>query len=205
MAFEVPFVSQPAEFALPAELSRGNESVDGQVVFVALIDAEGNLIENILLGSTHQLLEPIAATALANSAFSPGRMLRRPIEAHVAISFLFNTEEPRIECFDVENLTTRRVRGRRLQSNVYGVDELDQPPALLHNVAPVSDGEGSVKLEYFIGTDGSVRMPTVVEPDFNGLGPAVQSALSQWKFAPPRRNGEPVIALVRQTFHFGGK
>ncbi|EDY83886.1 hypothetical protein VDG1235_3513 [Verrucomicrobiia bacterium DG1235] len=62
--------------------------------------------------------------------------------------------------------------------------------------------------EFYIDTDGNVRIPTLREADDEvdeRLLIIAQEALLQWKFEPPRRNGVPVVARTALPFRFKKK
>ena len=59
-------------------------------------------------------------------------------------------------------------------------------------------------MQYFIDQDGRVRLAAPVASDNDPFAQAISEAMRQWRFTVPRREGQPVIALVRQTFTLRG-
>jgi TonB family protein len=87
--------------------------------------------------------------------------------------------------------------------------EYDRPPKLLSGRAPVASGAlarkgywGYTEIEFTVRADGSTdqfRFMNTTAPEF-----AREAALAvqKWKFAPARKNGQPVPVKVRLPFTF---
>jgi len=49
------------------------------------------------------------------------------------------------------------------------------------------------------------HLPAVTEASDADFGEAGLAAIRQWRFQPPRQNGEPVQVIVERTFRFGAR
>lgn len=92
----------------------------------------------------------------------------------------------------------------------FGVADLDVPPAALVRVDPVYPEEarrkgieGSVVLRFTITPEGRVEDPSAVRADPGDVFvPAALEAVRRWRFAPPKKSGEPVSVRAEQTIYF---
>ena len=62
--------------------------------------------------------------------------------------------------------------------------------------------EGAIVVEFYIDETGRPRMPVAVAPSDSFLAAAAVFAIKQWRFAPPKHRGQPVLAHAMQTFVF---
>lgn len=105
----------------------------------------------------------------------------------------------------------------RLQENetgyrIFTLDELDSIPIPTHIEKPSFHTELleeretiNAVFEFYIDTEGNVRIPTLREADDRvdeRLLIIAQDALLQWKFEPPMRKNKPVTAQAAQPFRF---
>ncbi len=96
--------------------------------------------------------------------------------------------------------------------HVYTLDELDSIPIPTHIEKPsfhidmLEEREVvNAVFQFYIDTEGNVRIPTLREADDRvdeRLLVIAQNALLQWKFEPPLRHGRPVVAKAAQPFRF---
>jgi TonB family protein len=91
--------------------------------------------------------------------------------------------------------------------NPQGLDEKLTP---VYRVAPVYPGalrknghpSGRVEIDFIIDRDGRARLPRIVSATSEDFGWAAATAVSQWIFKAPLRNGKPVDVRVRIPFEF---
>ena len=83
------------------------------------------------------------------------------------------------------------------------------PPPIV-TVTPQYSGQqaakgvkGMVTVDFYIDVTGAIRMPAVSVKDDSELTALAVTALRQWKFEPPTRNGHPVLVRASQVFNFG--
>jgi TonB family protein len=105
--------------------------------------------------------------------------------------------------------TTRRAIRAETPIELPNFSHLDQVPAPLHQPPPefpatlrARSAEGSVVVKYFVDATGKVRLPSVISATKPEFGAAALAAIRQWRYAPPRIDGQPVVALERHSFHF---
>jgi TonB family protein len=101
----------------------------------------------------------------------------------------------------VAALQARQVGGSR------GLDEKLTP---VYRVAPEYPGilrkkgfpAGKAEIEFIIDRDGRARLPRIVSATSEEFGWAAATAVSQWIFRAPLRNGQPADVSVRIPFDF---
>lgn len=93
--------------------------------------------------------------------------------------------------------------------DTFAVSHLDGPLRQLHMVNPNYPGHLSAKRKSGIARIGFVITPTgdvaearVIHASHEDFGASALSAVSQWKFAPPIRNGKAVSVRVIQDLPF---
>jgi protein TonB len=86
---------------------------------------------------------------------------------------------------------------------------LDAPLKVLRAPAPpyprecvMANIEGTVLIKFLVEADGSVRRGSVVGAAPDQLAAVSLQTISQWRFEPPTRNGQPVVLPLEQTFVF---
>jgi TonB family protein len=62
--------------------------------------------------------------------------------------------------------------------------------------------EGTVVVEFYVDEDGRVRAPTVRESTAAEFSSEALSAIQQWQFETPRKNGQPAVMAGRWEFQF---
>ena len=86
---------------------------------------------------------------------------------------------------------------------------LDTSLKLIHPVSPVHPSSfandkkpGDALIEFFIDDDGYVQLPRVVSSTTPEFGAAAVQAVAFWRFAPPKKNGIPVIIRTQVPIKF---
>lgn len=92
---------------------------------------------------------------------------------------------------------------------IFDISALDASPEPLERVPPVfpqkhAGKDGSTEVEFIIDREGAVHLPRIVSASEPEFGWAAATAVNRWKFAPPRKAGEPVDARVRVQLDFRG-
>lgn len=94
------------------------------------------------------------------------------------------------------------------EMNLFEVEDLDEPPRPLRQVrmeVPARFRQerisGLVRVEIAIDEEGHTEVLGIVESSDPALEQPAREAAAQWKWTPPRRNGEPVRA--RYVFPIG--
>lgn len=184
----------------------------GEARVMIMVDAEGRLADWIVTGYTHALFAKEALDALRQWRFEAARFHGRPIGVRTELRFIFrNSGGVRIVPSDLEmRLRVRDIRQKEVfWQRVCLAHELDQPLDVIVEVAPMPPDrlgavarEGKVVVEYFIDPDGRVRMPLVLSSDDEAFTKSVLLAITEWRYATPTRDGQPVLARVAREFNF---
>ncbi len=107
--------------------------------------------------------------------------------------------------------SAKRVLGelRKGGGTIAPVSMLDARPRALRQDSPVypralkDDGlTGQAEIEFVVDKDGRVLFPHIVSATHEDFGWAAATAVAQWRFQPPQRNGQAVDTLMRVPILF---
>ena len=106
-------------------------------------------------------------------------------------------------------LNDARFQSREIGEGVFRIGEITDPPTVIYRRDPIysedarkAQYEGTVVLEAIVRKDGSVEIVRVVRGLGLGLDENAMEALSEWRFSPAMRNGQPVDVPVNIEFNF---
>jgi TonB family protein len=178
------------------QLVQGREGW-GEVSFV--VDHAGRAILTAPLGSNENAFSKSMTAMIEAAEFTPARKDKRAVLASSVQRYYF-TPQSSLDQVATEVLTElRHPSGRMLK-----VADLDERPRAVQQRSPVypralkSDGlTGQAEIEFTVDRDGRVLFPKIVSSSHEDFGWAAATAVAQWKFNRPMRNGQPVD--VRMT------
>lgn len=133
------------------------------------------------------------------SQYVPGRRDKHAVMSPSSERYQFAGEES----FDAD---ARRVLAslRRGNSGFAAATELDERPRAVRQDSPAypralkDDGlTGQAEIEFVIDRDGRVLFPRIVSASHEDFGWAAATAVAQWKFQPPQKDGKQVDAIMR--------
>ena len=205
-----PVIIQTTEARFPPSLSLSTVA-HGTAEVIINIDADGHLVD--LLVSRYSRLEFAreAEKTLREWRFEPARRDGEPTGARFLVKFDF-TARGKVSTLTVFETIESRL-GTALPGAITEVlcatRDLDRRPVAVSTVTPRHPGrlpdavrDATVVVDYLIDETGKPRMPVVLEATRDGFAAEAVDALSQWRFAPPTRDGRPVAVQVRQQFIF---
>ena len=198
--------SVPAEFPNNA-LMNGIHS--GKVRMVVSVDADGQLVDQLVVAYTNEVFVASAVRAVKAWTYEPARVRGIPRASRADLIFVFKGDLV---------VTVQNAEYNFLQS-IFGdvyvfqpslLRDLDHIPVPVHVVTPsIPDGAlamGEVRVvtvEFYIDQEGKVRVPSVSrEQAEDRLAAVAVAAVEQWRFEPPMRKGQPVLVLAQQDFRF---
>lgn len=185
----------------------------GEAHIAALIDAEGRVVDSLVVAYTEKDFADSAMIALGKWKFEPTQVGGRGASTVLNLQFQFNIGETLVRekkmgdtlAPDSFPAVGFRYRPRR-------VEELDAIPHPVHVVEPTYPTEwrdsgitGRVTLTFFIDEQGRPRMPVAAKSAHPALAAAAIEALEQWQFDRPTSNGFPALVRVTQEFFFAPK
>ena len=95
-----------------------------------------------------------------------------------------------------------------VRSTVHEAEDLDEPPRALLQPSPVltaalrARGPATVHVVLVIGVEGAVEEATVQSSSDAAFEEATLKAVRRWRYAPGRRDGEPVRTRLRVPLRF---
>jgi len=209
--YEPLTIIRTSNMIYPAALA--NEHIDqGEVSVVVWVDEAGQLLDWLLVGYSHTLFAKEVLDVLPRWKFVPAYVQGRPVPTRTELRFLFkNSDIIRVVTGErglSEQLHEAAVE-RRFVPRIYRPDELDAPLDAIVEITPRPPDqlgavahEGSVIVEYLVDADGKVRMPIIDSSDDEAFTSSVLLAITEWRYAVPKRVGHPAITRVKQKFTF---
>jgi TonB family protein len=175
----------------PAELLRAGITGGARVNFT--VSLRGEVIDVSVDEATAPEFGAAVAAAIGSWRFKPLRRAQEVVGGQFSFTWKFTA--PRAEGH-AQRLIAMRERGEAFA----GPRQLDRPPEPLFLRAPVhpavylgtDSGAGNADVEVIIDRDGRVCLPRVVAASKPEFGWAAATAVSQWCFATPRKDGQPV-------------
>jgi len=199
---ELKFPVTPETLALSA----------GQTQVLISVDADGKLVDSLVLSYTQRAFAEAAVHALQVWRYEPARVDGQSVDSRQALTFDFRAAGNVVSTLPSEmydNFVTS-VFGQTVYRQVCTPEQLDQPLQALKTARPKYAGAawkggsatGRVLLDFYVDDAGRPRLPVVVSANEKMFAAAAIDALQQWRFSPPTRAGRPVAVRVQQEFVF---
>jgi len=184
----------------------------GEARILIMVDEQGRLVDWMVTGYTHALFAKEALDVIQKWKYESATFHGQPVPVRTELRFLFrNSGGVRIVPGDLEmRLRVREINDKEVfWQRTCQMEELDSPPDAIVEIQPMPPDrlgaiarEGKVVVEYYIDPDGRVRMPLIVSSDDEAFSQSVLLAISEWKYATPTREGQPVLVRVAREFNF---
>jgi TonB family protein len=207
-------IQQTVEPIFPQHLAQSGLT-EGMTHLAINTDPAGKLVEWLVVSYTHREFADAAVAALKQWKFEPAQFQGERVGTTVELVFRFEAKGVVISTFNISDaieVHTLRMMGTRYIYQPCSLRELDRIPTPIVTVTPTYPKEladrgvkGKVTVEFYIDESGAVRMPAVSIDDNSILTGLAVSALRQWRFEPPTRNGNPVLVRASQVFKFGSQ
>jgi TonB family protein len=207
---DVPLkVHRTTSIQYPPEMER-NGITHGEAQIVLAVSAEGKIVDTLVAAYTHERFAKAALQAIRNWRFEAPLVHGETANTVVDIQVRFETNKvvvverigvPAIQQSDAPDGFAYKPQNLKV---------LDAIPTPVHVVQPVFPKEwsdqgmhGKVTVDFFIDETGTVRMPSVLtSPEYPLLAASAITAVHEWRFAPPLRQGRPVLAHCQQVLTF---
>ena len=184
----------------------------GKVRIVVSVDAEGNLVDHLVVSYTNAAFARSAVEAVKAWTYEPAKVHGQPRASRVDLSFVFKSDL-NVTVLNSEVSFLQDIFGETNEFQPSLLRDLDRIPTPVHVVTPViPDGvlalgeERVVTVEFYIDQEGKVRVPAVSrEKADDRLAAVAVAAVEQWRFEPPMRKKQPVLVLAQQDFRFVAK
>jgi TonB family protein len=179
----------------------------GSVRMLISVDHTGKLSDILVIAYTNPDLADSCVRAVKEWKFEPPTFHGQPVSIQRELRFDFDSRGSFVTMdinAYVSSMIERVQGGPRFVFFPHTLKELDRIPTPLHTEHPVAPkGQtGTASVNFFIDTEGHVRMATIEHADSPELADAAAATVDQWSFEPPTYQGHPVLIRVSQTFRF---
>jgi len=189
--------------------------MEGEARIAIAVDETGKLTDWLIIGYSHRRFAEESVNAIKQWQFEPAKVRGKPVAVQIELVISFETSGVVISSSDLNSMVQRystRLFKTRDAFRPCTMKEIDRIPTPQNAVSPmygeslVKQGvQGTVTIEFFIDETGAMRMPAVLNADYDELASLAVAAIQQWKFEPPTCRGLPVMVRAKQVFHFGPK
>ena len=184
----------------------------GKVRIVVSVDAEGRLVDHLVVAYTNEAFVASAVRAVKAWTYEPARVGGRARASRADLLFVFKADLI-VTVQNADYNFLQRIFGEMYQFEPSLLRNLDHIPVPIHVVTPsIPDGALAVDevrvvtVEFYIDQEGKVRVPSVPRDQVDDrLAAVAVDAVEQWRFEPPLRKGQPVLVLAQQDFRFVSK
>jgi TonB family protein len=185
-------------------------TIDGYASVVFLIDADGKIVDAVVLEASHpafgeSVLSVLPTWRFASTSTSDTVARREVLRFEFAAKEVVTSISHREAIKSVFPLTAEE----RTPIRTLSWWDMTKPPDRVSAPAPkltpamTAAGGGKVQVSYIIDTTGSVRVPFILNSPGPEFGVATLAAVKQWQFSPPMQNGQPVLVEDTRSFTFG--
>jgi TonB family protein len=202
-----PALQQAVWPVYPAGLLRSG--VTGSAKVRARIGVQGEVSAVELLAASHPDFGRAAVAMMQAWRFEPSGTVASPqrtLEYEQRFSATQPAESgvPASAAPLLERLALGGAAGIAGVAGIAGAGELDAALRPLLQVQPVmptslrqARAAGSATVDFYVDAQGRVLLPELASASQEDFGWAALTAVNQWRFEPPRRGGQPVVARGR--------
>jgi TonB family protein len=181
----------------------------GEVSLFLEVDRDGQLRDVLVFRHTGKDFAEAALDAIKRWRFTPAAVFGEPIGSINQINVHFEVSGVIAYTKLIGQNDELLAFGDRVDYRPFTLVELDGVPRGISRPSPIYPREwikqgrkGTVSVEYFIDETGHARFPRKVGDADELLAATTLAAVKTWRFEPPLRQGQPVLARVTQEFHF---
>lgn len=206
--FVPPKVDQRVHVQFPVRaLNQG--ITNGEAWLFVEVDREGKLGDVLAFVHSGADFAHAAMDAIKQWRFTPARFAGESVASINRMNVHFEVNGVTTHTKMPDQSDERAFPGERFTYRPFALPELDRTPKAISQPSPVYPQDwirqgkaGVVMVDYFIDEAGRTRFPRVVGAPDELLGASAVAAVKRWQFEPPSRQGQRVLAQVRQEIHF---
>lgn len=155
-------------------------------------------------GATDPAFAKAVVAMVEASEYVPGKRDKHSVMSPTTEQFEFSGEASLDD-------NARRVLAelRKNAPNIIEMAALDERPRAVKQDSPVypralkDDGlTGQAEIEFVVDKEGRVLFPRIISASHEDFGWAAATAVAQWRFQPPQKNGQKVDAKMRVPILF---
>jgi TonB family protein len=192
----------------PSGLLQSKTTGTAKVKFI--VDKEGHVSYSSIVSASHPDFGKSTKAMIDSWIFEPATKAGQPTLALLIKEQEFDTDGTG-ETLISQN-TQRMIDNLKTNIPIYSLQELDNIPKPLSQVKPVYPTNlladkvtGKASIKYFIDQEGRAQLPEITTSTNDDFAWAALTALSRWRFEPPRRGAKPVVVRTETSIRFETK
>lgn len=212
-------VAGKLQVPIPQEL-KGLLLTSPYAAILVEFDPEGKVLDMMPYEASHVGLVNRAMQAVEKATYLPAIVDGQPQKGRTKVYVNFFDIEQRAwrsgsgyapQGGSVSDALDRRLYETSSDNYVFReskVSELDRPLQVVESILRVYTSEegvshnGDCLVEYYVGPEGKIHFPRVIESDHDDLSMSALLTLEVTEFEPPQRRGNPTFVRVQHPFSF---
>jgi TonB family protein len=181
----------------------------GEAHVVVEIGVDGRVTDSLITLYTQRAFAEESLRAARASRYAPSTTDGQPLITIMQLQFVFDSRDPVVTSvigFPTLGSTTPATR---YEYYPFPLSALDRPPATRQTTPPIypqawidQGRKGTIKVSFYLDETGRARMPIARDASDDLLANSACAAVKEWRFDPPVRHGQPVLAQVELPIIF---
>ncbi len=188
---------------------------EGKVRMVVAVNAEGNLLDYLVVEATHEAFARAVEEVVSDWSFVPPTENGQPYSIATFVDVNFRTDGMMVMSPDMMTVISLfynlPIVNEADAIRVFSVNDLDRIPEPIYVEKPLvpvellGDEVYRAVFEFYIDRNGNVHIPVLRNKELDideRILVIAQDALWKWQFSPPTVKGRPVVVKVAQPLVF---
>ncbi len=185
---------------------------EGFAVIVFIVDNKGKQFDFVDFASSHSAFARSSIRAIKRWEFAPRIVDGVAYASRVFVKVSYDLGRGGGGIVDASIIDESMIKNKSINRQyftVQDINDLDFEPKIIKSKSPVyplemleAEASGQVLVEFFIDTKGNVRAPGLKSSSNDYFAISALTAIRNWKFQSPIKNGKPVTARAYQPFLF---
>jgi TonB family protein len=203
-AQQIPLLQAPLP-PFPTEL-KSEPVYQGTALIGCVVAPDGSVVDAWALRASHKAFARSAEETVLGWKYAPAASPEKSAMRIDAVEVRFSTTGSLISQTQFDAIKSLMPsRDNELPPVLENLPPGARRPSRLEGAKPKSlpsHPGGSVEVEFFVDSEGRVRLPLALRSTDRALSEAAVSAVRQWRFEPLRIEGKPASLRTRYTFRF---
>ncbi|GEM_PF-3388790 len=189
--------------------------VEGYARVIVDVDENGSVVDFVTIEASHLEFARAVERDLPDVRFLPARHQGEPVQTRSVLHVNFRAEgvASSITLQEHQEIFLEQMRAISpepfLKVTAEGnldrpLERVDDEPATLFVSEDGTPVTGAARVAFFVDREGAVRLPRVLSSDNREVAESAFQTVLQWRFTPPREQGNPRVVRVVVPFNITG-